>query len=119
MRRNSIIKIHRQADGAPTRDDLGRSLQTADEGIQIKCALLSVRYMSNPDPATAQGDAVAFLPAKLAPDPVHLDSWVEVTQSKTKIALGSYSIIGVSGGRRILRLILKRVDARDRTHGPL
>lgn len=105
-------------EGVETRDDLGRSVQTVDTGVEVIGSVSAPSVSKRREPEVSDVDAVAFIPAD-APVSIGRATWVEVTIARSDYQLGRYSIARMSGGHRVLRLDLKRIDTRDGAHGKL
>lgn len=114
-----MLTFHRASPVESERDDLGRLTSDPDEGIEIPGSVTTPRRVGPSGEAIVSSlDAVAFIEASASVE-ITDDTWVEVTAAPNPAQLGSYSIEERSGGRRVIRLGLKRTDRRDGSSGGL
>lgn len=110
--------LHRQA-GDPT-DDLGRPTRTPDAGVPARgtAGPPSAVQLRGAPVTAADITVVAFVPSYTPVDWTVPGLWVEITGSRHPgVELGHYSIERRSGGRRVIRLELKRSQRQDGTYG--
>lgn len=126
--RTAVIVIYPPTPTDEKFDDLGRRQGAeAPEGVCLRGAANPPRRVYRGEPIVTDIDTVAFLPAVQYVDGREVKvmdllvegAWAEVTEAKVSIQLGPYSIEARSGGQRVVRIDLKRIDRRDGSHGPL
>lgn len=118
MRSRTATFVFHEPATTEVRDDLGRRVQGADTTVEVDGSVRPPSATERSDSATVAYDAVAYIPAD-APVTLTSSLWVEVISAPTTIQLGAYSVESWSGGRKIIRLDLRRIEARDGSHGHL
>lgn len=91
------------------RDDLGRRTRVPGDGVEVLGAASTPRFTRQTTPTGVKIDLVVHIPADA--DVPDLDAHVEVE------GYGEFSILGMSGGRRIRRIDLARLQRRDSSSG--
>lgn len=111
--------LHRNTPEAG-RDDYGRKVVEPDAGVPARGSISppsAVQRTGAPVTGT-ECDAVAILPTYTPVDWEEPGLWVEVTEARHPgVETGSYSITRRSGGRRVIRLELRRMKRQDGTSG--
>ena len=94
-----------------TQDDLGRRVRAEVAGLTVRGAASSPRLSKSVTPFGQRVDLVVHVAADIGA-PLN-EGMVEVS------GLGDYTIVGLSGGRRIWRVDLARLVRKDLTSGRL
>lgn len=93
-----------------TRDDLGRRSRTATTGVTVKGAASTPRLSKQITPGNDRVDMVVHVPVGGGFTPLD-DALVEIE------GLGDFGIVAISGGRRIWRFDLARLQRKDHSSG--